>query len=132
MNAGPLPDTAVTASMNFSGSDMTLPMDIRMMSTTAKIGFVFNKRGILPEAASSWFLPRIVGIQQALEWVYSGDILDAQEALRGKQVKTVVAPSPLKVCVNVLARLKGLAKSSHLPAARSVANVPDVWSSTAM
>ncbi len=59
------------------GATMTLPMDIRMASTQARIGFVFGRLGIVPEAASSHFLPRIVGIQQALEWVYSADIIDA-------------------------------------------------------
>jgi enoyl-CoA hydratase/carnithine racemase len=77
------------------GITMTLPMDIRMMSTTAKIGFVFNKRGILPEAASSWFLPRIVGIQQATEWVYTGRVFQHEEAVAGGLVRS--AHSPLEL-----------------------------------
>lgn len=72
------------------GATMTLPMDIRLASDKAKIGFVFGKIGIVPEACSSWFLPRIVGISQALEWVYTGDIFDGEEARQGGLVKAVV------------------------------------------
>jgi len=71
------------------GITMTLPMDIRIASDNAKIGFVFNRRGINPEAASSWFLPRLVGISQALEWCYSGKVFMADEALRGGLVRSV-------------------------------------------
>jgi enoyl-CoA hydratase/carnithine racemase len=71
------------------GATMTLPMDIRLASDTAKIGFVFSRRGIVPEAASSFFLPRIVGISQALQWCFSGKVFDAQEALRGGLVSAV-------------------------------------------
>src|SRR5687767_13962494 len=77
------------------GATMTLPMDIRLASEKAKIGFVFGKIGIVPEACSSWFLPRIVGISQALEWTYTADILDAEEARRGGLVKAVYAPDQL-------------------------------------
>jgi len=77
------------------GATMTLAMDIRLASEKARIGFVFGKIGIVPEACSSWFLPRIVGISQALEWTYSADILDPQEALRGRLVKAVLAPEEL-------------------------------------
>ena len=77
------------------GATMTLAMDIRLASEKARIGFVFGKIGIVPEACSSWFLPRIVGIQQALEWVYTADIFDAQEALRGRLVKAVYPPEQL-------------------------------------
>lgn len=65
------------------GATMTLAMDLRLASEKARIGFVFNKIGITPEACSSWFLPRIVGMGKALEWVYTADILDAQTALAG-------------------------------------------------
>ena len=65
------------------GITMTLPMDIRIAATDAKIGFVFARRGIVPEACSSWFLPRIVGISQALEWVATGRLFEAKEALDG-------------------------------------------------
>jgi enoyl-CoA hydratase/carnithine racemase len=68
---------------------MTLAMDFRLASEKARIGFVFGKIGIVPEACSSWFLPRVVGISQALEWTYSGDIIDAEEARRGGLVKAV-------------------------------------------
>ena len=71
------------------GSTMQLAMDIRLASESARYGFVFARRGIVPEAASSWFLPRIVGISQALEWCYSGRVFDAQEALRGGLVRSV-------------------------------------------
>lgn len=77
------------------GATMTLAMDIRLASEKARIGFVFGKIGVAPEACSSWFLPRIVGISQALEWVYSAEIMDAQEALRGGLVKAVYAPEEL-------------------------------------
>ena len=65
------------------GITMTLPMDIRMAATDAKIGFVFARRGIVPEACSSWFLPRIVGISRAMEWVATGRLFEAKEALDG-------------------------------------------------
>lgn len=86
------------------GATMTLPMDIRIASEKARIGFVFGRIGIVPEACSSWFLPRIVGIQQALEWVYSGDILTAEEALAGRLVKSVHAPDELLPAAYALAR----------------------------
>src|SRR3954452_12205315 len=68
------------------GVTMQLAMDIRIASEAARFGFVFSQRGIVPEAASSWFLPRIVGISQALEWCYSGRVFPAQEALAGRLV----------------------------------------------
>lgn len=77
------------------GATMQLAMDIRIASDTARFGFVFSRRGIVPEACSSWFLPRIVGVPQALEWCYSGRVFDAQEALRGRLVKEVVSPAEL-------------------------------------
>ena len=77
------------------GATMTCAMDIRIASEKARIGFVFNKIGVVPEACSSWFLPRIVGVSQALEWCYSGDILSAHEALAGRLVKSVVSPDEL-------------------------------------
>jgi enoyl-CoA hydratase/carnithine racemase len=86
------------------GITMTLPMDIRMMSTTAKIGFVFNKRGILPEAASSWFLPRLVGIQQATEWVYTGRVFQHEEAVAGRLVRSAHAPLELLPAARHLAK----------------------------
>ena len=77
------------------GATMTLPMDIRIASEKARIGFVFGRIGIVPEACSSWFLPRIVGISQALEWTYMADIFDGHEAQRGGLVKAVVPPDQL-------------------------------------
>jgi enoyl-CoA hydratase/carnithine racemase len=86
------------------GATMTLAMDIRLASEKANIGFVFGKLGIVPEACSSWFLPRIVGMQQALEWVLSADILDAQECLRGRLVRSVHPPEELLPAAQALAR----------------------------
>jgi enoyl-CoA hydratase/carnithine racemase len=86
------------------GATMTLAMDIRLASERARIGFVFGKIGIVPEACSSWFLPRIVGISQALEWIYTADIFDAAEAQRGGLVKSVVAPEQLLAEATKLAR----------------------------
>jgi enoyl-CoA hydratase/carnithine racemase len=86
------------------GATMTLAMDIRMASTTARIGFVFGRLGIVPEACSSWFLPRIVGIQQALEWVYSADILTAQQAYDGRLVRSLHEPDDLLPAAYDLAR----------------------------
>ena len=86
------------------GATMTLAMDLRLASTKARIGFVFGRLGIVPEAASSWFLPRIVGIQQALEWVYSADILDAETALAGRLVRSLHEPDELVAAAQELAR----------------------------
>ena len=86
------------------GATMTLAMDLRLASTRARIGFVFGRLGIVPEAASTWFLPRIVGIQQALEWVYSADILDADAALAGRLVRSVHEPDDLLPAAYDLAR----------------------------
>lgn len=85
------------------GATMTLAMDARLASDRAKIGFVFARRGIVPEAASSWFLPRIVGIGQALEWCFSGKVFDAAEALRGGLVRSLHAPGDLLPAARALA-----------------------------
>ena len=77
------------------GVTMTLPMDIRIASTQARIGFVFSRRGIVPEACSSYFLPRVVGISKALEWAYSGKVFDADEALKGGLIRSVHEPEDL-------------------------------------
>jgi enoyl-CoA hydratase/carnithine racemase len=79
-------------------------MDIRIASETARFGFVFSQRGIVPEAASSWFLPRIVGISQALEWCFSGRVFSAEEALAGRLVSKVVAPDDLIPAARALAK----------------------------
>jgi enoyl-CoA hydratase/carnithine racemase len=86
------------------GATMTLAMDIRLASEKAKIGFVFGKLGIVPEACSSWFLPRLVGPQQALEWVLSADIFDAAEGQRGGLIRSVHAPDDLLPAAYALAR----------------------------
>ena len=85
------------------GVTMTLPMDIRLASENAKFGFVFARRGIVPEACSSWFLPRVVGISQAAEWCYTGNVFPASEALAGGLVRSLHPADEL------------------LPAARSIA-----------
>ncbi len=86
------------------GATMQLAMDIRIASEHARFGFVFSQRGIVPEAASSWFLPRIVGIAQALEWCYSGRVFPAQEALAGRLVSKVVPHDELLPTARALAK----------------------------
>jgi len=86
------------------GVTMQLAMDIRIASENARFGFVFSQRGIVPEAASSWFLPRIVGISQALEWCYTGKVFPAQEALAGKLVSRVVPADQLLDTARTLAK----------------------------
>ena len=85
------------------GITMTLPMDIRLAATTARFGFVFARRGIVPEAASSWFLPRLVGISKALEWSYSGRVFGAEEALAGGLVRSLHEPAELLPAARALA-----------------------------
>ncbi len=85
------------------GITMTLPMDIRLASTTAKIGFVFSRRGIVPEACSSWFLPRLVGISQAAEWCYTGRVFSADEALAGGLIRSVHEPDDLLPAARAIA-----------------------------
>ncbi|MGY4498019.1 enoyl-CoA hydratase/carnithine racemase [Bradyrhizobium sp. GM24.11] len=86
------------------GLTMQLPMDIRIASEAACFGFVFSQRGIVPEAASSWFLPRIVGIAQALEWCFSGRVFPVQEALAGRLISKIVPPDQLLSTARALAR----------------------------
>jgi len=86
------------------GVTMQLAMDIRIASEAACFGFVFSQRGIVPEAASSWFLPRIVGISQALEWCYTGRVFPAQEALAGRLVSKVVPGDELLPTARAVAR----------------------------
>jgi enoyl-CoA hydratase/carnithine racemase len=86
------------------GITMCLPMDIRMMSTAARIGFVFNKRGMAMEAGSSWFLPRLVGMQKAQEWVMAAELFGAEEALKGGLVRSVHAPEELVPAAQALAK----------------------------
>ena len=86
------------------GVTMTLPMDIRLASENARFGFVFARRGITPEACSSWFLPRIVGISRAAEWVYTGRVFPASEALEGGLVRSVHPPEELLPAARAIAR----------------------------
>jgi enoyl-CoA hydratase/carnithine racemase len=85
------------------GVTMTLPMDIRLAAEEARIGFVFARRGIVPEACSSWFLPRLVGISQAMEWVATGRVFAAQEALAGGLVRSVHPQAELSGAARALA-----------------------------
>ena len=86
------------------GMTMQLPMDIRLASTDARFGFVFARRGITPEAASSWFLPKLVGMQTALEWCFTGRVFGAQEALDRGLVRSLHAPGELLPAAQALAR----------------------------
>src|SRR2546427_596964 len=85
------------------GITMTLPMDIRLAAEKARIGFVFTRRGIVPEACSSWFLPRIVGISQAMEWVATGRVFPAEQALAAGLVRSVHPASELLGTARALA-----------------------------
>lgn len=86
------------------GVTMTLPMDVRLVADGAKLGFVFARRGIVPEAASSWFLPRLVGISRAMEWVTTGRVFDAREAVEGGLCRSLHAPGELLDAAYGLAR----------------------------
>ena len=86
------------------GATMQLPMDIRLAADGARFGFVFTRRGVVPEACSSWFLPRLVGIQQALDWVLTGRVFDAREALEGRLVKKVLPLAELLPAARAMAR----------------------------
>ncbi len=86
------------------GATMTLPMDVRLAAEDARIGFVFARRGIIPEACSSWFLPRVVGISRAMEWVATGRVLSAQEALEGGLVRSLHPTDELLDAARTLAR----------------------------
>ena len=98
------------------GATMTLGMDIRMVSEKARIGFVFGKIGVTPEACSTWFLPRIVGMQTALEWVYSADILSASQVVEAGLARSVHAPEDLLPAARALA-LKFVANRSPVATA---------------
>lgn len=95
---------AVNGSAVGVGATMQLPMDFRLASTAAKFGFVFSRRGITPEACSAWFLPRLVGMQTALDWVYSGRVFDANEAKASGLVHALHAPDELLPAAMDLAR----------------------------
>ncbi|MBP0112269.1 crotonase/enoyl-CoA hydratase family protein [Bradyrhizobium vignae] len=85
------------------GATLQLPMDVRIASHDARFGFVFSQRGLVPEGASSWFLPRVVGIAQALEWSLSGRIFTAEEALAGRLINRIVRPDELLPAARALA-----------------------------
>ncbi len=86
------------------GATMQLPFDIRLASDNARFGFVFARRGIVPEACSSWFLPRLVGMAQAMEWCMTGRVFDAREALDGGLVRSLHAPGALMDAAHALGR----------------------------
>ena len=86
------------------GATMTLAMDIRLASTRARIGFVFGRLGIVPEACSTWFLPRLVGFQQALEWIYAADVLSPEQSLSGGLLRSIHEPAELVPAAQELAR----------------------------
>ncbi len=86
------------------GVTMQLPMDVRLAADDARFGFVFSRRGIVPEACSSWFLPRIVGISQALQWTYSGRVFSAEEALKGGLVQSLHKPDELLPAAKKIAK----------------------------
>ena len=86
------------------GATMLLPMDIRLAADNARIGFVFARRGITPEACSSWFLPRVVGVSRALEWTMTGRVMPASEALQGGLVRELFPPDQLLAAAYALAR----------------------------
>jgi len=86
------------------GATMTLPMDIRLAAEDARIGFVFTRRGIVPEACSSWFLPRVVGISRAMEWVATGRVFSAQEGFEGGLLRSLHAGGELLDAAQALAR----------------------------
>src|SRR4030095_5623575 len=86
------------------GATMTLAMDIRIASDAARMGFVFYRVGIVPEACSTWLLPKLVGISQALEWLYRTDVFDAEEGRRGGLIRSVVPADTLRAEAEALAR----------------------------
>jgi hypothetical protein len=87
-----------------AGVTMTLPMDIRIAADTARLGFVYARRGLVPEAASTWFLPRVVGISRAMEWVATGRVFAAEEALVGRRVSRVCLAADLLPAATAIAR----------------------------
>lgn len=103
------------------GATMLLPMDVRLASTSARFGFVFSRRGIVPEACSSWFLPRVVGISRAVEWTASGRVFPAEEALAAGLVREVHEPSALRDAAYAVAReMTQVSSSLSVAAARQL------------
>lgn len=114
------------------GATLTLPMDIRIAAESARFGFVFGRVGIVPEAASSWFLPRVVGISQAMEWVATGRVFDAQEALRGRLVSRVVPdadllPTAYELAGEIVENTSGVAVGAARQLLWSMLSAPSPW-----
>jgi enoyl-CoA hydratase/carnithine racemase len=114
------------------GATMTLPMDVRIAAASARFGFVFARRGIVPEAASSWFLPRVVGISQAMEWVATGRVFDAVEAQRGRLVSRVVPddellPTALGLAREIADNTSGVAVGAARQLLWSMLGAPSPW-----
>ncbi|SFP86821.1 Enoyl-CoA hydratase/carnithine racemase [Geodermatophilus dictyosporus] len=114
------------------GATLTLPMDVRIAAESARFGFVFARRGIVPEAASSWFLPRVVGISQAMEWVATGRVFGAEEALRGRLVSRVVPDAELLPAAHALAaeiadNTSGVAVGAARQLLWSMLGAPSPW-----
>jgi enoyl-CoA hydratase/carnithine racemase len=114
------------------GATLTLPMDIRIAGQSARFGFVFGRVGIVPEAASSWFLPRVVGISQAMEWVATGRVFDADEALRGRLVSRVVPdtellPTAYEMAREIVASTSGVAVAAARQLLWSMLGAASPW-----
>jgi enoyl-CoA hydratase/carnithine racemase len=114
------------------GATLTLPMDIRIAAESARFGFVFGRVGIVPEAASSWFLPRVVGISQAMEWVATGRVFGAEEALRGGLVSRVVPDdqllsAALSLAGEIVANTSGVAVGAARQLLWSMLGAPSPW-----
>ncbi|MGY1665677.1 enoyl-CoA hydratase-related protein [Geodermatophilus sp. SYSU D00696] len=114
------------------GATLTLPMDVRIAAESARFGFVFVRRGITPEAASTWFLPRVVGISQAVEWVATGRVFDAAEALRGRLVSRVVPdaellPTALGLAREIADNTSGVAVAAARRMLWSMLGAPSPW-----
>jgi enoyl-CoA hydratase/carnithine racemase len=114
------------------GATMTLPMDVRIAAESARFGFPFVRRGIVPEAASGWFLPRVVGISQAMEWVATGRIFDAAEALRGGLVSRVVPddellPTARALAAEIVENTSGVAVAAARELLWSMLGAPSPW-----
>ena len=112
------------------GVTMTLPMDIRIMADSARVGFVFARRGIVPDGASSWFLPRIVGISQALEWCLTGRLLSSEEALAGGLVRTVCPARGSPAASHPAGRGDRCQRRTGLRSAHPAPAVADAWAPT--
>lgn len=114
------------------GATLTLPMDIRIAAASARFGFVFGKVGLVPEAASSWFLPRVVGISRAMEWVATGRVFGAEEALRGGLVSRVVdddelLPTAYALAGEIVANTSGVAVGVARQLLWSMLGAPTPW-----